>query len=96
MPRAEVSVKPRLSAAQVEEMAATLAGKGLHPAKIRRYLRDYGVKWDYQFQGQGMGERLRRLKAQGLALCPQCRERSYSLLAVTKICLTCLEKKWAE
>jgi hypothetical protein len=97
VPRAEVLMSPtpqRLSPAQVESMAATLAEKGLHPAKIRRYLRDYGIRWDYQFQGQGAGERLRRLRQQGLGLCTECRQQGFSLGNLTTLCPACLEKKW--
>src|SRR5882672_7771506 len=80
------------SPAEVEDMASALLAKGLHPANVRTRLAEYGVRWEYQFLGQGRAERLRRLKKNGQNLCgcgiPKRLE--------SPLCLACLAKKWSQ
>lgn len=77
---------------EVERAAAELLAKGKTPAQVRRLFSQYGVRWEYQFQGQGRGERMRRLAKLGRKLC-KCGLDSTPL--EVELCPKCLEQKWS-
>lgn len=76
---------------EVEGMAGVLLKMGYHPSVVRRRMAEKGIRWEYQYGGQGRRERLRRLRASGRDLCV-CGQ---SKLTCHPICQSCLEKKWA-
>lgn len=80
------------SPAEVEAMVQVLFEKGLSPAKVRTRLLEQGIKWKYQFTGQGRGERLRRLKRLGQDICPKC--LSGKTIGAS-LCTNCLAAKWS-
>ena len=77
--------------AEIEEMAKELLAKGWSPARVRRKLAEYGVRWEYQFVGQGARERSKRLIKMGRVLCP-CGKDSF--VPPEDMCRACLVKKW--
>ena len=83
--------RPRLTFTDIEAMAAELLKTGMHPSTVRRQLSTSGYRWEYGFVGQGVRERRKRLRAQGLELCRCGQGKRYG----TSACSLCLEKKWS-
>ena len=85
---------------EIESAAAELLAKGKTPAEVRRLFSQYGVRWEYQFKGQGRRERMKRLAKLGRTLC-RCGLDSIPLTAddsmpvEVTLCPACLEKKWS-
>lgn len=75
-------------------MAIQLLRLGMHPQVVRLRLAERGIRWTYHLIGQGQKERLRRLRQQGLGLCPICKREGYELSSDLHICQTCLRRKW--
>ncbi len=89
------------SPAEVSEMAAELIARGYHPRVVRRRLAEYGIHWEYEWRDaagrapQGIRQRLRNLRRQGLGLCSTCHEKPYTLGSAVNVCPDCLASKWA-
>jgi len=79
---------------EVERAAAEMLAKGKTPAEVRRLFSQYGVRWEYQFKGQGRRERIKRLRKQGRTLC-RCGLESYDGNDPEGLGPACLEKKWS-
>lgn len=86
--------------AEVSSMAKMLIELGLHPSVVRQRLAEKGIHWEYQWRNaagqapQGMRQRIRNLKRQGLGLCTTCANDSYPLGAPARVCQACLYAKW--
>jgi hypothetical protein len=83
--------RPTFTFDQIEEMAAELLGQGHSPRSARLALASKGIRWEYQFLGQGRAERLRRLKRTGHTLC-RCGQ---PMPNTQTLCYACLAKKWS-
>lgn len=94
--REPMTPRPTFTPRDVEEMADALLKLGYHPRVVRLRLAEKGVRWEYQFLGQGSGEKARRLRQRGLGLCSACRQESYVLGSAVNVCPSCLEAKWSE
>lgn len=91
-------MKHRFTKAEIQGMAEELLKAGMHPRRVRQELSKRGLHWEYQFFGQGRGERTRRLRQQGLALC-RCGQGTYTIanadpLTNIALCPSCLDAKW--
>lgn len=86
---------------EISNMAQILLEIGLHPSVVRRRLAERGLHWAYQYRTasggapQGMRQRLRNLRRQGLGLCSACHERPYTLGSTVNVCGDCLLKRWS-
>ena len=77
---------------EIEMMAEALLKSGIPPRTVRTRLAEKGIRWEYQFLGQGRKERLRRLAKTGHNLC-KC---GAGKLQYRDLCDDCLDKKWRE
>lgn len=70
---------------------------GLTPHQIRVGLAARGVRWSYNYAGQGPGtrERARRLRQAGLTMCPCGRAFKREEAVDMTLCDDCLHAKWA-
>ena len=87
-------MKPKLNKADVQGIVNVLQENGMHPAQIRHALQAQGMHgWRYQFGGDGLRARTRRLRQAHRAICV-CDKGSFSIKGGLGLCNDCLVAKW--
>lgn len=78
------------TSADLNETIHVLLQQGFHPRDIRKQLQTRGVKWDYQFSGQGTREKARRRLKYSLCETGDGNPRAGG----SDLCSICLVGKW--